>query len=73
MAWYQNNTRFGAIVTLRIIDAGGQDDALKMGIESNLKKIAPKMGIYDFYVGPEEMIEITPGINAEFIAVRSSP
>ena len=73
MAWYQNTTRFGAIVTLRILDAGGQEDALKMGIESNLKKVTPKVGIYDYFVGPDEMIEISQGINAEFIAVRSSP
>ena len=51
MAWYQNTTRFGAIVTLRIIDAGGQEDALTMGIESNLKKVTPKIGIYDYFVG----------------------
>ena len=73
MAWYQNTTRFGAIVTLRIIDAGGQDDALKMGIESNLNKIKPKAGIYDYYVGPDEMLELSQGVNAEFLGVRSPP
>lgn len=73
MAWYQNSTRFGAIVTIRIIDPGGQDDAVQLGIESNLKKLAPKAGIYDYFVGPDEMIELSQGVNAEFLAVRNSP
>lgn len=73
MAWYLNNTRFDAIVTMRVVDPGGQNDGLKIGAESAMKDFAPKAGIHDVLVGPGEVIEISGGIVAEFLTVRGAP
>lgn len=72
MAWYHNTTRFHAIVTLRITDAGGQDDKLQIGISSVMSDVKPTVGIHDVLVGPGEVIELSDGIAAEFLTVRSA-
>lgn len=72
MAWYHNNTRFDAIVTIRITEVV-DPDALKIGLESAMKSIALKVGIHDVLVGPGEVIDKVDGVNVDFISARCAP
>lgn len=70
MAFYANTTRFDAIVTLKVTAVQDAKDVLKVGIESAMKTIESKVGVVDVLVGPGQVVELSDGTVAEFLAVR---
>jgi hypothetical protein len=73
MALYVNTTRFDAIVTLRITAVQDAKDVLKVGIESAMKTFGAEAGVIDIFVGPGEVVELSQGVSAEFLAARCAP
>lgn len=73
MAFYANTTRFDAIVTLKVTAVQDAKDVLKVGIESAMKTLGPKIGVVDVLVGPGEVVELSEGTSAEFLAARCAP
>jgi len=73
MALYSNNTRFDAIVTIKVAAVVDPKDALKIGIQSAMKSVALQEGIHDLLVGPGEELDLSQGVVAEYLAARSAP
>lgn len=73
MAIYSNNTRFDAIITIKVTAVLDPKDALKIGIESAMKSVALQLGVHDLLVGPGEELELSEGASVEFLTARCAP
>lgn len=71
MAFYTNQSRHSAVVTMKINNAQDLKAAVKIGVEEvqSLKDV--KLGYNDVVVQAGESIELLDGTDATFVSVRS--
>lgn len=72
MPLYTNQTRFPAIVTLKITAAVDAKAALKIGTQDKKDDHPGDPGYHDVLVNPGKMLELGEGTTAEFVAARSA-
>lgn len=72
MAFYTNNTRHAAIITLLIQSTADQKSSLLLGAKSQ-KTLAAGIGHHDFEVGPGESITLNNDTLATMVSIRSAP
>lgn len=72
MALYRNNTRFAAIVTIRVSTAPDPKKTLEIGLPSALKVEGLDVGVHDLLVEAGTSIQLMQGVEAEFLAVRAA-
>jgi len=73
MAFYTNNTRYRAIVTLQISGLISPDKALSIGPPATPRHVAAALGIADWEVPPGERLILHEGTEAALLAVRNAP
>ncbi len=70
---YHNQTRRDAVVTIRVESVADSKKALKIGAVSAMKDISAEVGVHDLVVGPDQVLELSEGVTATFLAARGSP
>lgn len=73
MAFYHNNTRFAAIVTLKVSMTQDPKKTLEVGVQSAMSAVGADVGVHDLLVGPGESIQLEEGVEAQFISARGVP
>jgi hypothetical protein len=72
VALYTNNTRFTAIVTIKLSVIQDAQAALSVGLKSTMRPVKLATGVHDIVVHPGEEIDLSDGTVAEFIASRGT-
>lgn len=73
MAFYHNNTRFAAIVTLKVSMTQDPKKTLEVGVQSAMNAVSADVGVHDLLVGAGESIQLEEGVEAQFISARGVP
>ena len=71
MAFYTNQTRHSAVLTLKINSAQDLKSAVKIGVENAQLVKTVDIGYNDIVVQAGEKIDLSEGTDATFIAVRA--
>lgn len=69
---YYNRTRRDAVVTIRVESVVDSKKALKVGETSAMKELPAEVGVHDLVVGPDQVLELSDGVTATFLAARAS-
>lgn len=72
MALYHNRTHRDAIVTVKIETVADPQKALKIGVKSAMNNVSGEIGVHDLVVGPGQSLELSEGVTATFLAVRTN-
>jgi hypothetical protein len=70
MALYKNQTRRDAVVTVKINSVIDPQKALSVGATSAMAAITAEVGFHDVVVGPGQVLEVSDGVDATFVASR---
>ena len=70
--FYRNATRFGVIVTIKVLAAEDFEKVLEVGTPSTMKTLGLELGIHDLLVEPGEAIQLKQGVDVQFLNARGA-